>query len=92
MILRFSGILYNYVDYHRELRYAADTVGEALTRLASDYPRIRTVLFDGEGKVRGAQILFVNGVQLDSAGMSTALGPDDELMILAAIAGGRDAE
>jgi molybdopterin converting factor small subunit len=88
MIMKFSGILYNYVDYRREIRYAADTVGEALTRLASEYPRIRSVLFDGEGQVRSAQKLFVNGVQLEGTDMSTALGPDDELVILAAIAGG----
>jgi hypothetical protein len=81
--------LYSYVNYNRNLQYpAASTVADALDRLVGDYPRLRPVLFDGDGKLRHAHQLLINDEQIDRNGMSMGLQPEDELTVLTAIAGG----
>lgn len=71
---------------------AAASVGEALDALESRYPGIGARLRDDSGQIRRFVNVFVNGRNVrESAGIDTTLAPGDELGIIPAMAGGREA-
>ena len=89
MVFKFSGILYNYVDYRKEIRYSDPTLASAFDHLLVDFPGLRPVLFDDEDKLRSSNLISVNAKVVDaSGGTAVPLGPEDEVQILIAIAGG----
>ncbi|MFM1801538.1 MAG: Sulfur carrier protein CysO [Planctomycetota bacterium] len=64
------------------------TVGEVLNKLTSDFPDLRTRLFDGEDLRRFVNI-YVNNEDirfLDD--LNTPVNPNDEVSIIPAVAGG----
>lgn len=93
MMFRFSGALLRFTDYQKEVAVDAPDVQGALDALCTQRPVLRQVLFDGEGHLRAAHRLFLNGEQIATAelrsGATPRLGPDDQLEVLTAIAGGR---
>tara|TARA_B100000959_G_C14921155_1_gene599576 strand:+ start:789 stop:1064 length:276 start_codon:yes stop_codon:yes gene_type:complete len=65
------------------------TVGEALEKIASQYPGIAEYLYSDSGSLRRFLNLFVDGEDIRFLdGVNTSLDSIEELSILMAIAGG----
>jgi hypothetical protein len=68
---------------------AGETARDVLDALEKAYPGFRAQVVDGEGRVHRFVKLFVNRELLAPGDLGTSrLGADDELEIVAAIAGG----
>lgn len=84
--------LRRFTDGEARVVVAAASVGEALDALESRYPGIGERLRDDSGEIRRFVNVFVNGRNVrESAGIDTALAPGDEVGIIPAMAGGREA-
>jgi molybdopterin converting factor small subunit len=66
----------------------AGTVGGCLEAVCAQFPGFSEQIFDAAGGVHGFVSLFVNGEEVDRAALDEPVSGDDELEILAAIAGG----
>ena len=70
-------------------RVDAGTVGEALTAVFSQQPRLRSYVLDDQGEVRQHVVIFVDGDALkDRHGLSDAVRPDSEIFVMQALSGG----
>ena len=70
----------------------ATSVADALDALERLYPGIGDRLRDDSGQIRRFVNVFVNGRNVrEGDGIETALSPGDELGIIPAMAGGREA-
>ncbi|MBX6763514.1 MAG: MoaD/ThiS family protein [Rubrobacteraceae bacterium] len=81
--------LRQYAGGNAEVTITGKTAGEALGKLAEEYPELRQHLYTGDGKLRS----FVNVYKGDEDiryldGPETAVSEDDELSIIPSIAGG----
>jgi molybdopterin converting factor small subunit len=64
------------------------TVGELLDQLGTQYPALRERLFDGD-ELRGFVNVYVNNEDIRYLeDLATAVGPNDEVSIIPAVAGG----
>lgn len=91
MKFEFSGALYRFVDYSREVEVPGDTLQEGLDGLIEQYPRLQRTLLDQNGQVGKSHQLFINGQQLDRSQTSPAemaMKSDDVVYVLTAITGG----
>ncbi len=67
----------------------AVTVGSVLDALAVDHPALERRVRDERGQLRVHVNIFVGADNVrDRDGLSTAIGPDDELSIIPAVSGG----
>ena len=64
------------------------TVADCIHAVEAVFPGFRDQVFDPEGRVHRFVQLFINGVEIDRSAIDTKLNPDDELEVLAAVAGG----
>ncbi len=64
------------------------TVGACLKAGCERHAGLDELLFDASGRVHKFVTLFVNGDEIERGALDRELAPDDELEILAAIAGG----
>lgn len=64
------------------------TVGACLREVGARYDGFDELIFDADGSVLRFVRLFVNGEQIDRSALDTPVSGDDEVLILAAIAGG----
>lgn len=65
------------------------TVAEAMETVATDYPSLRSRLFNEAGALQAYVAVFVNSCDIRSLdGLDTALREHDEIHIIGAIAGG----
>lgn len=72
-----------------EFECQGDTIEELLTNLNSQYPGIREILYDEEGKIRPSYSLFANGrIVRFSENKKISLKDGDELLIMQLVAGG----
>ena len=79
-----------YTNGQRAHEVQAETVGEALTELTSQYPALAPHLYSEAGELRPYVNLFVNDEDVRNLhGEDTAIREGDTLMILPSIAGGR---
>ena len=88
MMVRVSGALLRFTDYRRAVSVDAPTVEAALVRLSGEYPPLRRVLFDREGRVRATQKIFLNGEPLEPDQLACPAGEADCVELLLAISGG----
>lgn len=88
MRFRFSGTLMRFVEFEREQTFDAPTIAAGLEMLVTKHPPLRAVLFSGTGAVRQTHRLFLNGNQIMTDELGTAVGDHDVVEILTAIAGG----
>ena len=91
MKFEFSGALYRFVDYSREVEVPGETLKDGLDGLVERYPRLRRTLLDQNGQVGKSHQLFINGQQIDrseSSPADLAMKPDDVVYVLTAITGG----
>src|SRR3972149_11663972 len=79
-----------YTDGHKEIECAGASVSAALQDLTARFPALAPHLFNGDGHLRPYVNVFVNDLDIRSLqGEATALTPDDRVMIVPSIAGGR---
>jgi len=71
-----------------EISVEGATVLACLEAVESEFPGFLAQVLDGSGTVHGFVKLFVNSEQIDSSALSMELAPEDQLEVLAAIAGG----
>lgn len=65
------------------------TVGEILAALDRNYPGFAERLLDGNGQVKRFINIFVNEEEIRTLqGLATAVGPNDTISIVPAMAGG----
>lgn len=64
------------------------TVGECIRAVERRFPGFGEQVFDAGGRVHRFVKLFVNGSEVERGALDTAVGAEDEVEILAAIAGG----
>ena len=65
------------------------TVGDALRTLAERHPELADILFTQEGEPRPTLRIFVADRPIEeSDGLKTAVGSDEEIVLLSPIAGG----
>jgi len=88
MTFVFSGNLMRFTSYQKEVALDASTTTHAFAALIERFPDLRSVLFDGDGKLRAVHRVFHNGEQVVEGLGERPLGPSDEISLLTAIAGG----
>ena len=88
----FSGTLLRFVNYAKEVELEANNLYECIGQLGQQFPSLKPVLLNGDGRVRDTHQLFLNGEQLDRSATRAAselqFQGSDTLLILTAIAGG----
>ncbi len=67
---------------------AGGSVLECIEAVEAEFPGFLPQVLDAEGKVHRFVQLFVNGEEIPRSALDTPVRPDDEVEILAAIAGG----
>lgn len=88
--LRIPSPLRPYTNGLSEVSVQGGTVGEALDDLTAQYPSLRQHLFNGDGHVRPFVNLYLHEENIKTLqGMSTPVAPDDRILLIPSIAGGR---
>ena len=78
--------LASYTANRREVEAAGATLDELLRDLDRRYPGIRFRVVDEQDAIRPHIKIFVNREQ--ASGIARALGPGDEILVVAALSGG----
>ena len=87
--IRIPAPLRKLVNDQETVKSDAGTLADAITRLDGDYPGIKDRICDEAGQIRRFVNVYVNGEDvrfLDN--VDTKLGPNDEVSIVPAVAGG----
>ena len=89
-VLRIPTPLRSYTAGQSEIPVQGDTVAEAMNDLMSQYPSLQPHLYNGTGTLRPFVNLFIgeNNIK-DLNGLETPINPDDRLLLIPSIAGGR---
>ena len=86
--VRIPPVLRETVGGARELDAAGDTVLEVLDDLFANHPALRERVTT-DGKLSPFVNLYVNGRDVRfTTGLATSVGPDDQVILLPAMAGG----
>jgi sulfur-carrier protein len=95
MKFMFSGALLRFAGFAREIEISEPTLELALKALLSQQPLLGPVLLHGEGNLRRSHQMFLNGEGMEpryysdpQARGELALGHEDSVFFLTAIAGG----
>lgn len=88
MKFRVSGNMLRFTNFQDEIEVSADTVEAGMHKLVEACPQLRTVLLDGNSKVRSVHRVFLNGTVLPMDRLSEKAEAKDEVSILTALAGG----
>ena len=87
--IRIPPVLRPSVGGERELSADGANVGEILRTLAEEHPATQDQLFGADGDLNRYVNVYVNDEDVRVLdGLRTAVGPDDTLVILPAMAGG----
>ena len=78
--------LAEYTAHRREVDAEGATLAELLADLDRRYPGIRFRVIDEQDAIRSHIKIFVNRAQ--ASGISRALSPSDEVLVVAALSGG----
>ena len=78
--------LADYTAHRREVEAEGATLAELLADLDQRYPGIRFRMIDEQDAIRPHIKIFVNREQV--RGIDSALGPRDEVLVVAALSGG----
>ena len=78
--------LAHYTAHRREVQACGSTLAALLEDLERRFPGIRFRIVDEQDAIRPHIKVFVNRVQ--ESRLERALGPDDEVLVVAALSGG----
>ncbi len=88
--VRIPPVLRAQVGGVKEVKASGSTVGEVLSALVEEHPQLREQLLGPDGGLHRFVNVYVNGRDIRYEGELTAsVGPDDTLVLLPAMAGGR---
>jgi molybdopterin converting factor small subunit len=89
-IIKIPSPLQPYVESQRSLMIEGSTIEEVFSNLTTKYPGIRPHLFDPERKFRSFISIFLRDVNVKDLknGMKSRVAEDDELTVIASMAGG----
>ncbi len=88
--VRIPPVLRPSVGGEKELSAAGSSVGEILRTVADQHPDTRAQLFSSDGGLNRYVNVYLNDEDVRVLeGLETAVGGDDTLVILPAMAGGR---
>jgi MoaD family protein len=88
-IVRFPAAMKYYTNNQSEIRASGSTVTEVVNSVVAQYPKLKTHVFDAEGKLRRHFNIFVNGENIrELNGTDTLLKDDDKVILMASSAGG----
>ena len=89
--VRIPSVLRKHTDGAAKVTAGGATVGEVLRAVATTYPGLEEQLFDGDA-VRGFINVYVDDEDIRYvAGLDTPVGPDSEVAVMPAVAGGAGA-
>ncbi|MGH2733227.1 MAG: molybdopterin synthase sulfur carrier subunit [Actinomycetota bacterium] len=86
-IVRIPAVLTARTGGQRTIEVDGGTVGEALDVACRQFPDLR-ILFDADGGLRSGFLIGVN-LKEELATLSDAVEPEDTIVVVAAVAGGR---
>jgi MoaD family protein len=87
--VRLPGPLQGYAGGKTEVPVAAATVGDALARLAEQYPPMARHLFGEDGRLRSFVAVFLNDDDVRSlGGLEAAVAEGDVVNLVPNVAGG----
>jgi molybdopterin converting factor small subunit len=90
--IRIPGALRSFTGGAAEVEITASTVGDAIAELDRRHPGIAAKLLDGAGAVKPFIRIYVGPDDIgELGGLEAPIGDRDEIAIVPAIAGGRDA-
>ena len=88
-ILRIPSALRRYADGQAKISVTGATVGELLAALEKTHPTLRSRICDEKGQVKHFINIFVNQDEIRTLeGLDSAIGEQDEVSIIPAMAGG----
>ena len=88
--IRIPTPLRKFTDGQETVEATGSTVGEALSSLADDHPKLKAKIFGDDGEVRRFVNIFANDEDIRFQDqLDTELDEGDEIAIVPAIAGGR---
>lgn len=70
------------------IEVVGESVRDCIEAVEAQYPGVAELVFDSSGRVQPFVTLFKNGEEIGRDEAATSVGADDEVEILAAIAGG----
>jgi molybdopterin converting factor small subunit len=80
-----------YTGRQSQVEAPGATVAEALAALVAAYPDLKNQVFDDQGEPRNFVNFFLGDTDIRQlSGLDTPLAPDADLLIVPAIAGGRE--
>jgi molybdopterin synthase sulfur carrier subunit len=87
--VKIPPVLRSSTDGAKEVTADGSTVGEVLRGLAAQHPATESQLFSEEGELNRYVNVYLNDEDVRVLdGLETAVGPEDTLVILPAMAGG----
>jgi molybdopterin synthase sulfur carrier subunit len=87
--VRIPPILRPETGNNRHVEASGNTVREVLERLATDYPALRSRIFEGDGLPQFLNV-FVDGTDVRlNDGLDTAVDATSTIVLLPAVAGGQ---
>ncbi len=88
-ILRIPSALRRYADGKAKILVTGATIGELLATLEKTNPTLRSRICDENGQVKHFINIFVNQDEIRTLqGLDSVIGPNDEVSIIPAMAGG----
>ena len=88
-LVKIPPVLRSSTAGEKEVAAEGSSVGEVLTALAAQHPETRAQLFSEDGELNRYVNVYLNDEDVRVLdGLETAVGPDDTLVILPAMAGG----
>jgi len=86
--VKVSSLLRKHTNWQEFVEVEGNTPLESLHALEKQFPAVKRLLYDKQGKLRPQFWFFVNGQKINASELTNPLRDGDELMILLAISGG----
>ena len=86
--VKVSSLLRKHTNWQEFVEVEGNTPLECLHALEKQFPAVKRLLYDKQGKLRPQFWFFVNGQKINASELTNPLRDGDELMILLAISGG----
>jgi molybdopterin converting factor small subunit len=86
--VKVSSLLHKYTNGQEYMEVEGDTSLECIHVLEKQFPALKRLLYDKQGKLRPQFWFFVNRQKISDSELTEPLKDGDEFMILLAIGGG----
>lgn len=89
-VIKIPAPLQSYVGNQRSMKIEGSNIEEVIINLTIIYPGLKSQIFDPEGLLRSFVSIFLEDVNSNSLkeGLKTLVKEDDQIVIIASMAGG----